>query len=164
MSAPRWQGRQKAARPSTAMVVGRGVLSGLAGTVVMTAFQKLVEMPISGRGDSYAPADFAEKVLPVHPGTAASRWRLNYATHFVLGTLWGAGYGLAAAKGLRGQKAVAATFGAVFPGDVLLNTALGLYHPSRWSRQDLLIDVVDKLVQAQATGAVFDHFLDPSRR
>jgi len=60
--------------------------------------------------------------------------------------------------------AVAATFGAVFPGDVLLNTALGLYHPSQWSRQDLLIDVVDKLVQAQATGAVFDHFLDPARR
>lgn len=27
--------------------VGRGVVSGLAGTVVMTAFQELVEMPLA---------------------------------------------------------------------------------------------------------------------
>ncbi len=51
----------------------------------------------------------------------------------------------------------------VYTGDVLLNTALGLYRPSRWSSKDLLIDVVDKYVQAQATGALFDRFLDPAR-
>ena len=44
--------------------LGRGALAGLGGTVVMTAFQKLVEMPLTGRGDSYAPAAFAEKLLP----------------------------------------------------------------------------------------------------
>ncbi len=32
--------------------IGRGILAGVAGTVVMTAFQKLIEMPITGRGDS----------------------------------------------------------------------------------------------------------------
>ncbi len=99
----------------------------------MTAFQKLIEMPISKREDSYAPADFAEKVLRVHSETAAGRTRLNYATHFALGTMWGAAYGLAARKGLRGQKAVHAVFPVVYTGDVLLNTALGLYRPSRWS-------------------------------
>ncbi len=129
----------------------------------MTAFQKLIEMPISKREDSYAPADFAEKVLRVHSETAAGRTRLNYATHFALGTMWGAAYGLAARKGLRGQKAVHAVFPVVYTGDVLLNTALGLYRPSRWSSKDLLIDVVDKYVQAQATGALFDRFLDPAR-
>jgi hypothetical protein len=46
--------------PSTATMLGRGALAGLAGTVVMTAFQKLIEMPLSQRQDSYAPADFAE--------------------------------------------------------------------------------------------------------
>lgn len=40
-----------------------------------------------------------------------------------------------ALKGLRGQKAVNAVFGVVYTGDVLLNTALGLYHPTRWSRE-----------------------------
>lgn len=124
---------------------------------MMTAFQKFVEMPITKRGDSDAPADFAEKVLPVHPRSARDRERLNYATHFGLGALWGAAYGVAACAGLRGQRAVAAVFAVVYTGDVLLNTALGLYEPSSWSSRDTAIDVIDKLVQAEATGAVFDH-------
>ncbi len=151
-------------KPSTATVLGRGVLAGLAGTVVMTAFQKLVEMPLTHRQDSYAPADFAEKVLPVHPTTAAGWWRLNYTTHFALGGMWGTAYGIAAARGLRGQKAVNTVFAVVYTGDVLLNAALGLYHPSRWTAKDWTIDLVDKYVQAQATGAVFDRVLDPARQ
>ncbi len=147
--------------PSISETVGRGILAGLAGTVVMTAFQKLVEMPLTGREDSYAPANFAEKVLPIHPGSARSRKRLNYATHFALGTLWGAAYGIAAHNGLRGQRGVAAAFATVYTGDVVLNTALGLDDPSKWSGRDWAIDVVDKLVQAEATGFIFDHVLGP---
>ncbi len=148
---------------STAGVLGRAVAAGLAGTVVMTAFQRLVEMPITKREDSYAPANFAEKVLRVSPRTPAGRSRLNDTTHFALGTMWGAAYGLAALKGLRGQKAVHSVFAVVYTGDVLLNTALGLYQPSQWTAQDLVVDVVDKYVQAQATGAVFNRLLDPAR-
>ncbi len=150
--------------PSTATVLARGVLAGLAGTVVMTAFQKLVEMPLTQRQESYAPADFAEKVLRVHPTTPEGRQRLNYITHFALGGMWGTAYGIAAANGLRRQKAVNTVFAAVYTGDVLLNTALGLYQPSKWTAQDWAIDIVDKYVQAQATGAVFDHVLDPARQ
>jgi hypothetical protein len=58
--------------------------------------------------------------------------------------------------GLRGPRAVAAVFGVVYSGDVLLNTALGLYQPTTWSRSDWAVDVVDKLIQAAATGAVFE--------
>ncbi len=148
-------------QPSPAQMVGRGVLAGLAGTVVMTAFQKLVEMPLTGREDSFAPAEFAEKVLSIQPGDARSRRRLNYATHLALGTLWGAAYGVAAHKGLRGQQAVAAVFATVYTGDVVLNTALGLYEPSSWSGREWAIDIVDKMVQAQATGVIFDHLLGP---
>ena len=149
--------------PSTATVLGRGVLAGLAGTVVMTAFQKLVEMPLTRREESYAPARFAEKLLPVHPTTPQGRRRLNDATHLSLGALWGAAYGVAAAKGLRGQKAVHTVFSVVYTGDVLLNTALGLYQPTTWTAEDWAVDLVDKYVQAQATGAVFDRVLDPAR-
>lgn len=141
--------------PITASL-SRGVLAGLAGTAVMTAFQKLVEMPLTGRLDSYAPADFAEKVLPMDPPAGPRRRRLNYATHFALGTLWGSAYGVAAHAGLRGPRAVAVVFGVVYSGDVLLNTALGLYQPSTWSREDWAVDVVDKLVQAAATGVTYD--------
>ena len=142
-------------------VLARGVLAGFAGTAVMTAFQKLVEMPLTGREDSYAPADFAQKVLPVQPSSAAGRKRLNYVTHFALGAMWGSAYGVAAHAGLRGPKAIAAVFGTVYSADVLLNTALGLYEPASWTKQDIAIDVGEKLIQAAATGAVFDRFLDP---
>lgn len=144
-------------------VIGRGVVAGVGGTVVMTVFQKFIEMPLTKRGESQAPADFAEKVTPVNPRTPRGRRRLNQWTHFSLGTMWGAAYGVAALRGLRGQTAVTTVFGAVYTGDVLLNTALGLYHPTRWSKQDLMIDLVDKYVQAQATGAIFDRLLDPAR-
>ena len=156
-------GREPTAdRRSAAEMVGRGVVAGLAGTVVMTAFQKLVEMPLTGRDDSYAPAEFAEKALSLHPRGARSRKRLNYATHLALGTLWGAAYGVAAHNGLRGQRGVAAVFATVYTGDVGLNTALGLYEPSSWSGRDWAIDIVDKLVQAQATAVIFDQLVAPA--
>ncbi|MBA3743207.1 MAG: hypothetical protein H0X00_09830 [Sporichthya sp.] len=152
-----------AGSPSPVRILGLGVVAGVAGTAVMTAFQKYVEMPITGREPSYAPADFAQRVLPIHPRTPAGRRRLNNVTHYALGTLWGAAYGVATWRGLRGQKAVNAVFGAVYTGDVLLNTALGLYRPTCWSTKDVVVDVVDKYVQAQATGRLFDTALDRSR-
>lgn len=147
--------------PAQSSVLGRAVLAGIAGTAVMTAFQKLVEMPLTGRPDSYAPAAFAETVFRLPPVDAAARWRRNNVTHFALGTMWGAAHGVAARAGLRGPRAVAAVFTVVYTGDVLLNTALGLYRPKEWSGQDWAVDVVDKLVQAAATGVVFDRYLDP---
>jgi hypothetical protein len=128
----------------------------------MTAFQKFVEMPLTGRKDSYAPADFAQKVLPIHPTSDRGRNRLNYATHMALGSMWGTAYGVAAHAGLRGQRAVAAVFATVYTGDVVLNTALGLYQPTIWSAQDWAVDIIDKLVQAEATGAIFDHVVGGS--
>lgn len=148
-------------QPSTVSFLGRGVVAGIAGTVVMTVFQRFIEMPVTHRQDSYAPADFAEKVLPVAPKSARGRRRLNETTHLALGTLWGSAYGVAARQGLRGQRAVNVVFGVVYAGDVLLNTALGLYRPQEWTAKDWAVDLVDKYVQAQAVGAVFDRLLDP---
>jgi hypothetical protein len=154
---------QSTQQASKAAMIGRGILAGVAGTVVMTAFQKFIEMPLTGRSESFAPADFAERILPVHPASDEGRIRLNYATHFALGGMWGTAYGLAASAGPRGQKAVNTVFAVVYTGDVLLNTALGLYKPGQWSAQDWAVDLVDKYVQAQATGAFFDRVLDPAR-
>ncbi|MBW3615648.1 MAG: hypothetical protein KY439_10125 [Actinobacteria bacterium] len=146
--------------PTLATSIARGIVAGIGGTGVMTAFQKLVEMPITGRGESFAPANFASRVLPIEPTNDHERRQLNWITHFGLGAMWGTAFGIAGAAGLRGQKAVAAVFAVVYTGDVLLNTALGLYEPSKWSRRDLAIDVVDKLVQAEATGFIFDRMRD----
>jgi len=151
-------------RPSLAENVGRGALAGLAGSVVMTAFQKFVEMPITNREDSYGPADLAQKLLPVEPSSEAGRKRLNYATHTALGAMWGAAYGLAAHKGLRGPRGATATFGAIYAQDLALITGLGLAKPWTWSPKEWTIDVVDKAVVIVATGTIFDRLLGPDAR
>ena len=150
-------------RSSLTTYVTRGMLAGVGGAAVMTAFQKLVEMPLTGREDSYAPQQFAEKVLPVHSTTDAGRKRLNYATHFALGATWGAAYGVAAYKGLRGPRAMLTTFATIYLEDNVMVTALGLDKPWTWSGKDAAIDVVDKFVNVVGTGLVFDHLLAPDR-
>jgi hypothetical protein len=151
-------------RPSLAANVGRGALAGVAGSVVMTAWQKLVEMPLSEREDSYAPADLAERLLPVKPTSDTGRKLLNYAAHTALGAMWGAAYGVTAHLGLRGARGAAATFGAIYTQDLVMIPALGLGKPWTWSRKEWTIDVLDKAVVIAATGAIFDRALDPRVR
>lgn len=134
----------------------RGAVAGVAGTGVMTAFQKWIEMPLTGRPESFAPAKLLEKLLPVSPKDEQARRRLNYTTHFSLGVMWGTAYAIAHAAGLRGQRAIGTVFATVWTGDVIFNTALGLYKPWEWSARETVIDVVDKYVQAEATGVIFE--------
>lgn len=136
----------------------------MAGSAVMTAFQKLVEMPISEREDSYAPAQLTQKLLPIKPGTDAGMKWLNYASHTALGAMWGAAYGAAAHKGLRGLRGTAATFGTIYAQDLVMNTALGLGKPWTWSRKEATIDVLDKVVHIAATSAIFDRLFPATRR
>ena len=87
----------------------------------------------------------------------ARRRRLNYGAHFAVGLTWGVGHAfLAERTGLRGLRAVGTAFAAFWAGDVVANTALGLTRPWDWSAQDLVVDVVDKLVLAETTGLAFD--------
>ncbi|MFF0991494.1 hypothetical protein [Kocuria nitroreducens] len=152
----------QAKQPSLVESIARGMVAGVAGTVVMTAFQTFVEIPLSGREASYAPADFAEKILPLHPDTPQARQRLNWVTHFALGTMWGTAYGITAHTGLRGPKAIAVVFATVYTTDVLLNTALGLYQPTTWTKQDWAIDLLNKFVQGAATGVLYDNVFHPT--
>lgn len=61
-----------------------------------------------------------------------------------------------ARAGLKGPAAVAGTFAAMYPTDVVTATVLGVYQPRDWSSKDTAIDVADKLVQAAAPGALYD--------
>ncbi|MDP9400492.1 MAG: hypothetical protein M3P39_06005 [Actinomycetota bacterium] len=54
---------------------------------------------------------------------------------------------------MRGQLAVATVFGVLYAGDLAINTALGLFEPSGWSRRDWAADAGHKLVLAEATAA-----------
>ncbi len=110
-------------------------------------------MPLTGRGDSYAPAKFAEKVLPIGRKRGRARERLT-TRHTSVSERHGARRTASGHSGLRGQRAVATVFAIVYTGDGLLNTALGLYKPWQWSRREAAIDVVNKLVLAEATRGV----------
>jgi len=146
------------ASPSTssAATLLSAVAAGLAGTAAMTVFQRAVEMPLTGRGESFAPANLATKLLPIKP-RRRDRRRLNSVVHVGVGAMWGVGHAtLAARTGLRGQAAVGAAFAALYCGDLLANVALGLYEPARWSARDWAIDVTNKLVLAETVGAVYD--------
>ncbi len=134
----------------------RSVIAGVGGTAVMTAFQLLVEMPLTKREESFAPAELAEKLLPFDSKKAATSRPLNYVMHFALGAGWGATRGVMARAGLKGPAAIGGTFAAMYPADVMLATALGVYRPREWSVKDTAIDVVDKLVQAAGTGLLYD--------
>jgi hypothetical protein len=110
-------------------VIGRGVVVCIEGTAVMTAFQKFVEMLLTQREESYAPANFAEEVSAVDAETVAGRRRLKYVTHSTLGAMWRTAYGVAATRGVRGRRGRQCGVAVVYVGDVVLNIALGLYHP-----------------------------------
>lgn len=144
-----------------AFTAGCGMAAGLLGAAVMTAFQRWVEMPVTGREESDAPIALVEKLTPARP-QGARRRTLNYVAHFAVGATWGVGHALFARRaGLRGQRAVGTVFVTFWVADVAANTALGLTRPWDWTAQDLLVDVVDKLVLAEATGLAFDR-LDPA--
>jgi len=136
--------------------LARGMAAGVGGAAVMTAFQKLVEMPLTGREDSYAPADLAEKLLPLSEKRGSERDLRNYVTHFALGAGWGAARGLLGRAGLSGKPAVAAVFGVMYPGDIAIVAGLGIDRPSQWSARDWAIDTADKLVLAVAAGMAYE--------
>lgn len=148
----------------TLNIVSRAVVAGLAGSVVMTAFQKIIEMPLTGRGESYAPLRLAQKVLPLEPKNEKEKKRLNYIIHYTLGALWGLAYGVAAAQGYRGRQAITRVFPAIYGQDVATITTLGLDEPSNWTSKETAIDTIDKLVQVMATSFIFDRFLDPQKK
>ncbi len=118
----------------------------------MTLFQLIVEMPLTRRAESDAPLKLVERLAPV-PRTQGSRRReLNYVVHIAIGAGWGAGQALLRrATGTEGQASVAVSFATLYGGDVLLNTALGLYEPLAWSRKDWAVDIGNKLVLAEAS-------------
>jgi hypothetical protein len=134
----------------------RGAAAGLVGTIGHTAFQVLVEMPLTGRGESDAPARLAERVLRLGRTTPKMRRRRNWIAHVAVGVGYGVGHGVGEHLGLRGARAVAIVFAAQYSADVVLNTALGLYRPATWSRQDWLVDVVGKGALGVVTGVAYE--------
>jgi len=68
-----------------ATAMGKGLMAGAAGTLAITLSQ-MIEMKITKRKPSEAPAKAAEKVLDVKPATEEDKSKLSQEVHWAYGT------------------------------------------------------------------------------
>lgn len=136
--------------------LGKGLAAGLAGTAALTAVQR-IEMMITDREGSSAPAEAVEKVLDLRPENEAAGERLGHLTHWAYGTGWGAVRGLLGAAGLKGHAATAVHFAAVWGAALVMLPRLGLAPPVKeWGARQIAKDAFFHAVYAVATGQAYD--------
>lgn len=140
-----------------ACAIGKGVVSGLVGTAVLTVAQR-IEMALSGREGSSAPAQVVEKVLDLEPKSERAEERLSSLSHWAYGTSWGAMRGLLAAAGLKGPTATLAHFGLVWGAALGMLPALGIAPPpTEWEKEQVLQDAGFHALYAVAAGLAYSH-------
>jgi hypothetical protein len=143
-------------RHQISTLIGRGLLSGLAGTALMTLAQTL-EMKATGREPSTTPADAVEKLLELEPRTEEAEQRLNLLTHWAYGTGWGLVRGALGALGVRGPAAAAAHLALVWGTALVLLPALELAPPPReWGGRELAKDLGFHAVYALGASLAFE--------
>lgn len=136
--------------------IGRGLLSGLAGTAAMTLLQTL-EMKLSGRSGSDTPARAVGKTLRIQPRDPVGRQRLTQAVHWSYGTGWGLMRAALQGVGLRGWPATVAHLGAVWGSALVTLPRMDLAPPvRRWGWKTLATDFGHHAVYAAAAGFVYD--------
>ena len=144
-----------ASRASVGRAVLAGLAGGLAGTVVMTAAEKLEQL-VTKRPDSYVPGRTLAHLLRL-PKPDEDRWPRNMAMHYGTGALMGVARAAMARAGIRGPWAAVLFTPARLTVDQTLENATGVGAPPwTWPRDELVIDVAHKAVYALATGAAVD--------
>lgn len=160
--------------------IGRGLIAGLAGTVAITISQ-MIEMKITGRGQSSAPMKVAGKALGVEPRGKAelevekqkeetdkdedqlekkveeNKGKFSQIMHLSYGTGWGICRGVLDLAGLRGTPATLIHFGGIWGAAQVMLPAAGASKPiTEWSPQQIATDVLHHAIYAIAAGAVYD--------
>jgi hypothetical protein len=136
--------------------IGKGLAAGFIGTVAITASQ-MIEMQVTKREPSSAPADAAGKVMGVQPVGEEEKQRFSQMVHIGYGTAWGAVRGVLAAMGLKGPAAMIGHFAAIFTAALVVPSSLGVSPPvTEWSAQEIAVDAVHHAVYALATNAVYE--------
>jgi hypothetical protein len=139
---------------------GRGLVAGFAGTVALTASQR-IEMRVTGRPPSDLPARVAEALLGVSP-RGRSRALVAFATHWFNNTTSGLGRALVAGVGLRGAPAAGATFVLYVGGSTLLFSRLGLAPPPwRRSARQVATELLHAGVYSIATSTAYERLEPP---
>jgi hypothetical protein len=156
-------GLDRLAPPGTARRAAlAGVVAGAVGVVVMTAGEQ-AEQAVTHRPDSYVPARTLQRLLGRR--RTSDDLVLNHVMHYGQGALVGAVRGLMAHAGWRGPGASLAFTGVRLTVDQVLENGTGVGAPPwTWPRDELVVDVLHKLVYAFATGAVADRLVPRPQR
>jgi hypothetical protein len=156
----RWmkQGRRRF-RPSVwqqlATGIGRGLLAGLAGTAAISLSQ-MIEMKLTKRPPSTAPADAAGKVVGVQPRDAEGKARFGTLVHWVYGTSWGLFRAVLGGGRVDRLWAPLAHLGAVQTAAMLMLPGLHVAPPvTKWGGGEIGKEVVHHTVYAAATDAAY---------
>lgn len=136
--------------------LGIGLIAGFVGTAAITIAQ-MIEMKITGRTPSNAPAEAAGKVLGFQPKSNKDAIRLAQYVHWEYGTKWGLGRAFLAFFGIFGWMATALHFLAVWITALVMLPSLGLV-PSidKWSSKQIGIDALLHIIYAVAAGVTYD--------
>lgn len=136
--------------------IGIGVMAGIVGTAAISISQA-IEMKITNREPSSAPADAAAKVLDVQPSSEEQKAKVSQEVHWTYGTSWGIARGLIALTGLKGWKATLVHFGAIWGTEMVMLPSLDLAPPAtEEDAKTISVDGLHHAVYAIAAGLVFD--------
>ena len=136
--------------------IGVGLLAGLAGTAAITISQ-MIEMKVTKRPPSTAPAEAVSKVLDVKPTEEDKKEKVSQEVHWTYGTSWGIARGLIAFTGLKGIPASLIHFTAIWGAALIMLPSLKLAPPiQEEDAKTISTDVLHHAVDAIATGIVYD--------
>lgn len=139
-----------------ALALGKGILAGLAGTVAITVSQ-MIEMKLTRREPSDAPAEAVEKVLHVEATDEEHQDQFVQQVHFTYGTSWGVARGLLDLAGVKGLPATATHYAAVWGTALAMLPSLHVAPPvKKWGAGEIAKDGFHHLVYAAVAGAVYD--------
>src|SRR5687768_15724009 len=138
-----------------AWALGKGLIAGLAGTAAITLSQ-MIEMKITKRKPSDAPANVASKVLDVKPTTEEKKEKLNQEVHWAYGTSWGIIRGLLDLIGIQCLPATLMHFGAVWGTAMIMLPSMDEALPVKeWGAGEIAKDGMHHLVYAAIAGLVY---------
>ncbi len=122
-------------------LMGKGLFAGAMGTAAITA-STMIEMKLTGRKPTTAPADAATKVLPMlEPIGDKEKQRLSDRVHWAYGTAWGLPRAFLGTIGLPISAATAVHFAGVWGTALAMLPALKVAPPVReWGAKRLAVD------------------------
>jgi hypothetical protein len=145
-----------------AAAVGKGLLSGLIGTMAIT-ISMMIEMKLREKEQRPIPAEAASKVLGVYPIGEKEKMRFSNLVHWWYGAAWGGIRGILGAAGLKGLTATMVHFGGVWCTALVMLPSLKVAPPpTEWGAKEIASNVLHHFVYALATGLAYE-FLDRDR-